>query len=322
MLISDGMLVPLEYPAYVIDNFLSQEECNHLLNDSIDFISSSTNVSKIHGGRLMLPWTSSEFRVLLNSSSSWAKLASNFSYLVFNLLKSVFHNSIMVPNTKSNAQFRSYLFSGCIVPFSRYILSTRLLALMNRKTDRSKFQSRVVSSFSTLGLFSVFVLRALDDIWRRSLSIFETLISFRALIPLFDYSFSTSGYNREIHRDSDSRLFVVLLYLNTMESESVGGNLELYDIKSSADNNCSSSQHGYPAQPESSICELQCIVQPRAGRLVVFANQYNSYHAVSEMKDSTTGRHFIYGGFTLPDLLLVDSKRFRNSKMPTEMHLY
>ena len=107
-----------------------------------------------------------------------------------------------------------------------------------------------------------------------------------------------------------------------MESESIGGNLELYNINNPVNNSCSSSQQSYPPQPDPSICELQCIVHPRAGRLVVFANQHNSYHAVSEMKHSILGRHFIYGGFTLPDSSFVDRQRFYNSKLPTELHLY
>ena len=70
MVFSDGLFAPVQYPAYVIDDFLSQEECNLLISDSTNFLTSITNVSKIHGGRVMLPWTSLEFNSLLNLSSS------------------------------------------------------------------------------------------------------------------------------------------------------------------------------------------------------------------------------------------------------------
>ena len=42
---------------------------------------------------------------------------------------------------------------------------------------------------------------------------------------LYDYSVSGKSYNREIHRDSDSRLIVFLLYLNEFDEKEKGGNL-------------------------------------------------------------------------------------------------
>ena len=44
---------------------------------------------------------------------------------------------------------------------------------------------------------------------------------------LYDYSISPNGYFREIHRDSDARTIVFLIYLNDLSSEGTGGDLKL-----------------------------------------------------------------------------------------------
>jgi len=151
-------------------------------------------------------------------------------------------------------------------------------------------------------------------------SLVDFILFRRFLLPLFDYSYSNSGYSREIHRDSDNRAVVVLLYLNTLDSPDIGGCLELYRLKPGFSFRAPSCP--FPPQPPSSACELTHIIHPRAGRLIVFLNQYNSYHAVSPMSASTNGRHFVYGGFTHPSSIFVDRFLFRGSRLKTEIHLY
>ena len=64
------------------------------------------------------------------------------------------------------------------------------------------------------------------------------------------------------------------------------------------------------------------MIKPKRGRLIMFINQHNSYHAVSEMINDEEGRHFLYGGFTYPSSLFVNNKRLWRSKLKTEMFLY
>ena len=47
---------------------------------------------------------------------------------------------------------------------------------------------------------------------------------------LFDFSISQKGYKREIHRDSDSRKIVFLIYLNSFKNNGEGGNLNLHEL--------------------------------------------------------------------------------------------
>ena len=48
---------------------------------------------------------------------------------------------------------------------------------------------------------------------------------------LYDYSKSGNGYGREIHRDSDSRYIVILLYLNDLDDSAKGGSLNIFKLK-------------------------------------------------------------------------------------------
>ena len=174
-----------------------------------------------------------------------------------------------------------------------------------------------IGSMPPYKLFFISIIRLLDTYFRRLISIKDYLLRKRPLIPLFDYSFSSNGYGREIHRDSDNRLIVVLLYLNDLDSSSLGGDLEIYKIKKEK-----IKQNIYPPQPNKKDCDLEYVIKPKRGRLVMFVNQFNSYHGVSEMINDKKGRHFIYGGYTYPSSLFVKNKRLLNTKLKTEMFLY
>ncbi len=107
---------------------------------------------------------------------------------------------------------------------------------------------------------------------------------------LYDYSTAADGYSREIHRDSDSRRVVFLLYLNGLSGEAEGGTLEFYKPKQTLEK--------FSPQPDNSDCELKDVVKPKAGRLVCFRNSSTAYHSVPIMKGHKDLRHFVYGGYT------------------------
>ena len=108
---------------------------------------------------------------------------------------------------------------------------------------------------------------------------------------IYDYSKSPNGYKREIHRDSDSRTIVFLIYLNRLSDKGEGGNLRLYKY--------SKELQKIPSRPKEEECELIEDILPETGKLITFLNSYDSLHDVSEMKNHDGYRHFLYGSFTL-----------------------
>ena len=104
---------------------------------------------------------------------------------------------------------------------------------------------------------------------------------------------------------------VFLLYLNSLPKESEGGNLDIYKlVKKDSD----------LVRPSYDSCEKIDSIKPEAGKLLVFRNGEDSYHAVSCMKNHNEFRHFIYGGFTF---LSEKNPYIKNeSKLDTDFHIY
>ena len=128
---------------------------------------------------------------------------------------------------------------------------------------------------------------------------------------LIDFSIATKGYKREIHRDSDLRKYVFILFLNAIDDS--GGNFEIYRLKNKTKR--------YKPQPNRSECELVETFIPKPGMLMVFKNSVNAYHAVSEMTGEQK-RYFIYGGYTQLSGNIPETKKMSTKKLPTEFHLY
>ena len=126
---------------------------------------------------------------------------------------------------------------------------------------------------------------------------------------LYDYSIAGDGYFREIHRDSDSRMIVFLLYLSSLPNETKGGSLDIFKLKENAKETL--------ARPDPSMCEKIESITPKPGRLVVFKNDNNSYHSVEKLSDSKSSRYFIYGGFTL---LSQNNPFITKGKLKTEFN--
>jgi Rps23 Pro-64 3,4-dihydroxylase Tpa1-like proline 4-hydroxylase len=115
---------------------------------------------------------------------------------------------------------------------------------------------------------------------------------------LFDYSIASDGYYNDIHRDSDSRVIVFLLYLNTINSS--GGSLSFYKKKGNQ-------------------FELVETIKPMPGRLVIFLNEDHSYHGVDIMKETSGSRNFLYGSFTS---LNFENPFIKEKKIRTEFNMY
>ena len=304
-----------DFPALIIDDFISIQDCEELIRDGENFIKSyEQSNSVIHGGRVMIPFSSDKFNDLKEGSKAWDQFSKIFRNKCF----------AFIMNELNNIQNLSEASKSSIEELKltelRKDINYKLLSKFHFGDIEKKYRTLLeykIGSVPPNKLFFISLIRLLNTYFRRFVSFKDYLFRKRPLIPLFDYSFSSNGYGREIHRDSDNRLIVVLLYLNNLDLSTLGGDLEIYKIKKEKIR-----QNFYPPQPNKKDCNLEYIIKPKRGRLVMFVNQFNSYHAVSEMINNKKGRHFIYGGYTYPSSLFVNKKRLLNTKLKTEMFLY
>ncbi|MDC3043610.1 2OG-Fe(II) oxygenase [Candidatus Pelagibacter sp.] len=276
----------------IIKNFLNSKECENLIKEA-QKKSSFENYQKIHNNRFFLTCSNAEFRNLCTKSVNWRelekKLASEdffeFCCKTLNLNKDKFEIFNYFKNTKKDD--------------------------FQKKIERIGFNQLKNLNTSTIIKFTLF----------RSIRRFLRKIKFskfffplkKPIELLYDYSVAGDGYTREIHRDSDSRLIVFLIYLNTLEAGTKGGNLEIFKLKNKNDWNNS-------AKPSRDECEIIDDVIPEAGKLVIFQNGDDSFHSVSKIEKAQNKRHFIYGGFTL-----LNGKNpyiTNKSVLKTEFHLY
>ena len=73
---------------------------------------------------------------------------------------------------------------------------------------------------------------------------------------LYDYSKAQNGYSREVHRDSDSRTLVFLIYLNSLSADAKGGSLILHEYKDKTK---------ISPQPDIEECNLLKKIEPKEG---------------------------------------------------------
>ena len=298
-----------EFPLLILDDFINEIEAKKLIIDGENFIKSQPQGNQIiHGGRIMIPWTSSKFNSLRNDSKYWNNFSDKFKKKAYEIFMKELQNldnqpkitKIVIDELKEStlANLEDFKFSSKLGIFTR------------------KFQNLLefkIGLISPNKLLLISIIRFLDKSWRILTSLKYYLMGRKPLIPLFDYSFSSNGYGREIHRDSDNRLIVILLYLNKLDKNTNGGDLEIYKLNKNKD---------FPPQPNNNDCQLQYKIKPRRGRLIMFINQNNSYHGVSEMFNDKKGRHFLYGGYTYPSSIFINKKRLAKTNLPTEMYIY
>lgn len=279
----------------IIDNFLEDDFCDELINDA-DKYTAINQYSKIHGNRKSLENSSLEFNELIKKSNTWKKLdekINNQDFLNFCCKELLIENNFILEN------------------FFKIKTISKTYEIY-KKTSRKK-----LNSISTKSLFKYFVLRVFRDLIRK---LKFSKFFFPKKIPtelLYDYSKAGNGYSREIHRDSDSRVIVILIYLNSMSSNKdktkliEGGTLDLFKLIKK-DVNLS--------QPDKKSCELIKSITAKKGKMFIFLNENDSYHGVSELKNLDGYRNFIYGGFTI----LSQKNPFISNKsnLKTEFHFY
>ena len=277
----------------IIENFLNTETCKNLIEDSELYIGKE-NFSKIHGNRNSLENSSYEFSKLIKQSKAWRNLEKQINNKEF--LK-MCCEKLSLKNTLTLTNF------------------------FNKKYDSNIYRSyknlskKKINSIGTFTLFKYLLYRIYRNIIR---VVGYSKIFFPNKIPtelLFDFSKAGNGYSREIHRDSDSRIIVFLIYLNSIKdldnNQQQGGTLDLYEL---IDKNTNLSQ------PDLGNCKLIKKIEPKRGKLILFLNENDSYHAVSKIKNLEGHRYFIYGGFT--SLSQKSPLITNNSRLKTEYHFY
>ena len=267
----------------IIDNFISADNCKKLINFSENLNNDKEGIS-YHVNR-------SEIFSTYNS----------------------FHKTIN--NQKETKELNNYLFSKKFFDFACEKLSIessdfKLVKYYNLQKFNTLSENRKnVSLIPDDQLLKIYILRKIRQL--KSKIIFNNFLNKKKKVELlYGFSKAGNGYNQAIHRDSDSRLIVFLLYLNDIPANANGGNLDLYKKIGKITE---------IENPSENSLEKITSIAPKEGRLVIFKNDDDSYHGVKTMKNYINYRHFIYGAFTI----LNDKCPFiSNKEIPTEFFLY
>lgn len=252
----------------IIDNFIKKEVCDNLISD-VDKYVETNKLLTINVNRQALFSSSLEFENLIKKSESWHKLSKKINSVEFlNFCK----EKLEITKRLSLKNF-----------FKANNPSEKLKLYKNLSNEKLKsIQIYTLTKFLFYRIYRE-TLRKIK--FSRFFNLKETPVEL-----LFDYSKAGDGYFREIHRDSDSRLIVFLIYLNSLPSETKGGSLDIFKLKNNIPEK--------PARPKKEMCEKIESIEPKPGRLVIFRNDESSYHSVEKISNSSHSRSFVYGGFT------------------------
>ncbi len=274
----------------VIDNFLSENECELLIKDASN-LNSSDFINTHENKRMMLASSSYEFKKLINESDNWRNFNKKISSLDFlDLIK----KNLSIKSEFSLANF----FSDYSINNKNHI-SFKNLGL---------YQLRNVKLFSLLKYLTYKFFRQFYRYIKFNLLSF---VKPQHIELLYDFSRAKKGYKNMIHRDTDSRLLIILIYLNRLETGSKGGSLKIYE-------NISGTEDYYPRKEDVKLIKE---IEPKPGRLVAMINDNDFFHSTDELLNLNGTRDFIYGGYTIlsgTNPFLKKSKK----KYKTAYHLY
>lgn len=104
-----------------------------------------------------------------------------------------------------------------------------------------------------------------------------------------DWSSATDGYVREIHRDTDKRIWNFLIFFNDKDWE--GGDFLMH----SSDGVAGHLPHQIWNKDQLPVYKT---FEAKKNRGVFFLSTPDSYHSVSEQMNTKTARKFIYGSYS------------------------
>ena len=251
----------------IIDNFIEEDHCKKLVLDAQNILNTNSEKEILNNNRQLISSTSITYNNFISNSQSWLQLNEK-------LYSNNFYQECLKNLNINQNQFE----------LSNFFFKKNLTEI------EKKYKNLINKKFSYLKTGSLMKL-LFYRIYKQILFKMKFLLKRKINLELiYDFSISRKGYKREIHRDSDSRVIVFLLYLNTFKDNIEGGNLNLHELKNK-------NLNSVPPQPQSSDCNLIHSINPKAGRLVLFLNSTDAFHSVSEMVGNQD-RYFLYGSYT------------------------
>lgn len=278
----------------VIENFIDENLCNNLVSSAKNLESELFSENIIHNGRNFISCTSEDFLKLKNSNNSWRDFSSfleskDFTRFAF---------------SKLNLKIDSYEF------INLYKSKDLLSFLKNKK----RYNAQNINNLSSKRILWFLLLRFIQRMFLSLRLAKYFFLNKNPLELLFDFSIAQNGYSLPIHRDTDARIIIFLIYLNDVTEGSIGGNFNLFKLKEN--------KGFFPKNPNPSDCDLVESISPKTGRAIFIDGSMDSYHSVDKMIDHNEKRYFIYGSFTslLKKNDLIDYKK--TEKYDTEFNLY
>lgn len=275
----------------LIKQFISSEMCAELESDLLAVSAKETN--RWQGGRKLIPKTSALFLELCSESTAWRDLAARFED----------------PRFSYDMMDRLSIKSSNLKISSIYGLMAKRFSFFTRRA------SFPVRNSHPIFLLAWFTYSICTRSFVLGLSLLNLMRGKRLTELFYDASTAANGYRREVHRDSDSRVFVFLLYLNAPKRKgySAGGELCLHALLDQSETP--------DPQPIASRVRTLAEIEPEAGCLVIFENNETSYHSVREMSGFDEERIFIYGSLTH---LMGRASPFRGQSktLPTDFKMY
>lgn len=278
----------------VIENFIDENLCNNLVSSAKNLESELFSENIIHNGRNFISCTSEDFLKLKNSNNSWRDFSSfleskDFARFAF---------------SKLNLKIDSYEF------INLYKSKDLLSFLKNKK----RYNAQNINNLSSKRILWFLLLRFIQRMFLSLRLVKYFFLNKNPLELLFDFSIAQNGYSLPIHRDTDARIIIFLIYLNDVTEGSIGGNFNLFKLKEN--------KGFFPKNPNPSDCDLVESISPKTGRAIFIDGSMDSYHSVDKMIDHNEKRYFIYGSFTslLKKNDLIDYKK--TEKYDTEFNLY
>ena len=114
-----------------------------------------------------------------------------------------------------------------------------------------------------------------------------------------DWSEARDGYKREIHRDTNPRIWNFLVFFNDKDWD--GGDFIIHT---------SDNMKVFPQQIFNKELPIHKTIEAKKNRAVFFLSVPNSYHSVSTQRNTKTPRKFIYGAYTMKNNKDVFRKRY------------
>jgi len=244
--ISDPIYLNYPFPALIQDGIIDKNQCMRIIEDTTPLIKKHSIF--MHHGRNAVNNSSVEFQKLISKSEYWHKF--------IDLLND--HTKDFITHFRNNSEkkiVRNWLKNKKIILNNsiynlRSILLIKKFKKLNKKIDL--WQKNRVSNLSDFAVFSIGIYSLSNLIYRKCRSLIDFILGIRKLSLLLDYSVSFDGYFREIHRDSDSRAIVFLVFLNELENDAEGGTFSLYSHNLDESN--------LPARPKKKNSELTHLI--------------------------------------------------------------